>query len=53
MRPLETRLELAAELPVDVAQMVVDGRVFRLELDRAVEMLDRLFVVADAVVGPT
>ena len=51
MRPLELRLERAADPPVGVAEMVVDGRVVRLELDRALELLHRLVVVADAVMA--
>src|SRR6202008_2823876 len=39
MRPLEARLEDAADPPIGVAEMIVDGRIFRLELDRAIELL--------------
>ena len=41
MRPLEPRLEHATDPPVGIAEMIVDGRVFRLELDGAFELLDR------------
>ena len=52
MRPLERGLQRAADLPVGVAEMIVDGRILGLELDRALEMLHRLVVIADAVIGP-
>ena len=52
MRPLERRLERAPDLPVGIAEMVVDGRIFGLELDRALEVLHRLVVFVDAVVRP-
>ena len=47
MRPLELRLKLAPGLPIGVAEMVVDGRIVGLELDRAFEMLARLFEIAE------
>src|SRR3954451_10284832 len=53
VRPLETCLELAADLPIGIAEMIVDGGIFRLELDRVFEVLDRLLVVADAEIGPS
>src|SRR5712671_5275164 len=52
MRPLELGLQRAADPPVGVAEMVVDGRIDRLELDGALELLDGLVVVADPVPGP-
>ena len=32
--------------------MIVDGRIFRLELDGALELLDRFLVIAGAEIGP-
>jgi len=52
MCPLETRLEGAANAPIGVAEMIVDGRIFRLELDCAFELLDRLLLIAAAEIGP-
>src|SRR6185312_5513119 len=52
MRPLEARLEHTADAPIGVAQMIVDGRIFRLQLDRAFELLHRLVIVAELVIGP-
>ena len=52
MRPLELRFQRAAGPPIGVAEMVVDGGIFRLELDRTLELLHRLFVIADLVVRP-
>src|SRR5215471_3274376 len=39
MRPLEFGLKRAADAPIGVAEMVVDGRVLGLEIDRALEIL--------------
>src|SRR3977135_3992923 len=39
MRPLEACLDHAADLPVGVAQMVIDSWILRLELDGMLEML--------------
>src|SRR4051794_22313919 len=50
--PLETGLQLAADFPVNVAEMIIDGGIFGLELDRVLQMLHRLLVIADAVIGP-
>src|SRR5689334_3377232 len=47
VRPLELGLERPADPPVCVAEVVVDGRIDRLELDRALELLDRLVVLAE------
>src|SRR4029077_17596836 len=52
MRPLEPGLEHAADSPISVAEMVVDGRIDRLELDGALELLYPLVVVADPIPGP-
>src|SRR5579864_2001467 len=52
MRPLELGLQHTVDPPVDVAQVIVDGRIDRLELDRALEMLHRLLVIAEPVIGP-
>src|SRR5262247_1249692 len=48
MRPLEARFERAADPPIGVAQMVVDGRIFRLQLHGAFEIAHRLVVLGDA-----
>src|SRR4051812_35617277 len=45
MRPLEVGLERAADAPVGVAEMVVDGRIFGLQLDGALELLGGLSVI--------
>src|SRR5215203_441394 len=50
--PLKPSLELAANLPVNVAEVIVDGGIFGLELNRVLEMLHRLLVIADPVIGP-
>ena len=52
VRPLELRLERAPGLPIGVAEMVVDGRIVGLELDRALQVLHRLVVVAEPEIGP-
>src|SRR5262245_24963534 len=52
MRPLEARFEDAVDLPVCVAEMVVDGRVLGPELDGVLEVLHGLLEIADSVVGP-
>src|SRR5262249_62190677 len=52
MRPLEARLQNATNLPVGIAQMIVDGRVLGLELDRVLEMLHRLVELADPIIRP-
>src|SRR5688572_29794478 len=50
--PLEARLEVAPDLPIGVAEMVIDDRIAGLELDRLLELLHRLVVMAEAVMGP-
>src|SRR6516162_6705272 len=52
MRPLEARLEHASDLPIGIAEMIVDGRILGLELDRALQLFDRLLHVAEPVIGP-
>src|SRR5713101_5150811 len=52
MGPLEFRLQRAADAPIGVAEMVVDRRVFGLEIDRALEIFHRVFEIADAEIGP-
>src|SRR5499427_2354062 len=52
MGPLELCFQHAIDFPVYVTQVVVDGRVDRLEFDRALQVLHRLFVIAKPVVGP-
>ena len=51
--PLELRFELAADFPVGVAEMVIDDRVRGLEVDRALQLLNRLVVAAKLVIGPS
>src|SRR5262245_31434328 len=41
MRPLEACLQGPADLPIGVAQVVVDCRVFRLELNGALQIAHR------------
>ena len=53
MRPLELGFQRAPDAPVSIAEMIVDGRVGRLEFDRAVELLHRLLVIAEPVIGPS
>ena len=53
MCPLEFCFQHAAGPPIGVAEMIVDGRIFGLELDRALELLHRLFVIADPFVKLT
>jgi hypothetical protein len=50
--PLEARLQHASDPPICITEMVVDGRILWLELDGALEMLDRLLYVAKPVIGP-
>ena len=50
--PLIFRLELAPDAPIGIAEMIVDDRIVGPELDGALEMLDRGFDVAEAVIGP-
>src|SRR5207244_1625539 len=52
VRPLEARLQNATHLPVSIAQMIVDGRVLGLELDRVLEVLYRLVKLADPIIRP-
>src|SRR5229473_4776635 len=41
MGPLELGFQRAADAPIGIAEVVVDGRVFRLEIDRTLEILYR------------
>src|SRR3954469_18230378 len=41
MRPLKTCFEQPTDLPIGVPEMIVDGRVLGLELDRLFEVFDR------------
>src|SRR5215208_7936542 len=50
--PLEARLEVAPDLPIGVAEMVVDDRIAGLEIDRLLELLHGFVVMAEAVMGP-
>src|SRR3546814_4343523 len=43
---------MAADFPVGVAEMVVDDGILRPQLHRSLEILDRLFVVAEPVQHP-
>ena len=47
------RFETAADPPISVAEMIVDGRVFRLQLDRLLEILHGVFEVAHPVSRPS
>src|SRR5258707_15476331 len=53
MGPLELGFQRAADAPIGVAEMVVDGGILGLEVDRALEILHRVLEIADAIVGPT
>src|SRR5829696_5493219 len=50
--PLELGPEAPADLPVGVAEVIVDDRVARLQLDRLLEFAHGVLVAAEAVVGP-
>src|SRR4029079_664556 len=50
VRPLKPRLERPPGLPIGVAEVIVDGRVVGLELDRALQALHRLVVGAEPLV---
>src|SRR5262245_43414098 len=52
MRPLEARLDHTTDLPVGVAQMIVDGRILGLELDSMLEMFHSLVVLSNAIIRP-
>ena len=52
MRPLEFGFQGAAEAPIGVAEVIVDGRILGLQLHGALEVLHRLVVVVNAVIGP-
>ena len=51
-QPLEAGLVQPAHLPVGVAQMIVDDRIARLQLDRLFELVDRLLIVTQPVRRP-
>ena len=51
--PLKLRLQRASDLPIGITQVVVDGRVFGLEFDCSLQVLDRLVVVADPEIRPS
>src|SRR6516164_7536526 len=46
------RLEQASNPPIGIAEVIVDGRILGLELDGALELLDRLVHVAEPVICP-
>ena len=50
--PLEPRFALAPDHPVDVAKMVVDDRIRRQKLGRALHRFDGLVEPAEPVVNP-
>src|SRR5690606_30864716 len=50
--PLEARLELAADLPVSVAEMVVNFGRGGIKPQRAFQLLDGLVIFAEPVKGP-
>src|SRR5262245_4683504 len=52
MRPLKARLDHATDLPVSVAQMVIDGRILGLELDGVLQMLHSVIELTDAIIRP-
>ena len=51
--PLEAGLGAAADAPVDVAEMVVDRRILRPELDRLLHVTQRLLEIAQPEVHPS
>src|SRR5688500_9950994 len=51
MPPLELRLQLAARLPIGVAEMVVDDRIVRFQRDGALQLGHRLVVTPEPVIG--
>ena len=52
VRPLELRFQRTVDLPIDVAEMIVDGRVVGLQFDGALEVLHRFVIIAEPVIGP-
>src|SRR5262245_41170327 len=52
MGPLESGLQHAANPPIRIAEMIVDRWIFRLELNRTLELFGRFLVIAESVVGP-
>ena len=50
--PLEFGFELAPDMPVGVAEMIVDHRIVGLELDGPLQLLHRLIEILLAVIGP-
>src|SRR5262249_59794833 len=52
VRPLEACLQYASNPPIGIPEVIVDGRVLGLELDGALQLLDRLLHVAEPVIGP-
>ena len=52
MVPLELRLELAADPPVSVPEVVVDHRICGLEIDGLLELAHRFVIAPQAVVSP-
>src|SRR5215210_2511543 len=49
VRPLEFGFQLATDFPVNIAEMIVDGRVLRPQFDRALQMFGRFLVIPNAV----
>src|SRR5215470_962454 len=52
VRPLEFCLQHAIDLPINVAEVIVDGRIDRLEFDRLLKVLHGLFVITKPVISP-
>ncbi len=52
MVPLEMRLELAADAPIGVAEMIVDDRIGRLQIDRFLQFAHRVVIAPEPVIGP-
>src|SRR5262245_59901827 len=52
MRPLKFGLEHATDPPIRITQVVVDGRIFRLELDSALKLIVRFCVFASPMLSP-
>lgn len=51
--PLEIGFELAADLPVSIAEVIVNDSIVRLQLNRTLQMLDSLLKIVLPVIRPT
>ena len=51
--PLKVRLSLPPNAPISIAEMIIDDRITRLQLNRALKVLDSLVKVTQPVIDPT